>query len=534
MILGVVRVVPEADRHHREGFGAHQFALVATHRLAIVVKDLDRHAKALALNLATPHRQHGVAEHKAREDVGAARDRRQAHIALDRLVHIVKTFRHQRAAGRHDGAHGVELVGVFRSAAKLGQMVDELGRGAKVRHVFCVGVVEQDVAFVHKGRAIKQQQRGPHRQPRHQPVPHHPAAGGEVKHAVARLHIGMQAMLLDVLEQGAAGAMHDALGHAGGTRRIHDVQRVIEWQLSEFDLGDSQVRLQEGAPAACMGNALQHRLGLEVGHHHHALERRQPGHNGRYLVVAVDGLAVVKIAIDGNQHFRFGLTKTIEHALLAKIGRCGGEDRANARRGEHGNDGLRHVRHVGRYTVARGNAHLTQGGGKVSNLAIQLTPCVAQLDLVFAPEHQRFAAIATTQQVLCVVQTGLGVPAGARHAVAIFEHRLAGFANHLTEGPDCAPELLRLDDRPCMKRFVVAQIQSIARVCVLAERRHLAARNAFGRGRPQRLIKVARFSHGCLLCLYLIRLIIVNFRTAFASSRGEVPIFRSNGSSTQP
>jgi hypothetical protein len=57
-VLAAVGVVPEADRHHREGLGAHQLALLAAHRAAVVVEHVDRHAQPAALDLAAPHRQH--------------------------------------------------------------------------------------------------------------------------------------------------------------------------------------------------------------------------------------------------------------------------------------------------------------------------------------------------------------------------------------------------------------------------------------------------------------------------------------------
>ena len=75
----------------------------------------------------------------------------------------------------------------------------------------------------------------PLRQPADQPVPHHPAAGGEVEQGILALQVGVQAQLLDVLQQSAAGTVDNALGHAGGARRVEDVQRVVERNLSKCD-----------------------------------------------------------------------------------------------------------------------------------------------------------------------------------------------------------------------------------------------------------------------------------------------------------
>ena len=113
--------------------------------------------------------------------------------------------------------------------------VDVLGRRAEMGHLLGVGELPQDAAAVDERRAVVEQQRRAGRQPGHQPVPHHPAAGREVEQAVAGLEVAVQQMLLQVLQQRAAGAVHDALRHAGGARRVQDVQRMVERQLHVVD-----------------------------------------------------------------------------------------------------------------------------------------------------------------------------------------------------------------------------------------------------------------------------------------------------------
>ena len=44
-------------------------------------------------------------------------------------------------------------------------------------------------------------------------------------------------MFLEMLEQRAAGAVNDALGHTGRAGRIQDVQRVIERKALEGEVG---------------------------------------------------------------------------------------------------------------------------------------------------------------------------------------------------------------------------------------------------------------------------------------------------------
>ena len=83
-------------------------------------------------------------------------------------------------------------------------------------------------------RAVVEHQRGAAREAADQPVPHHPAAGGEVEQPVVPVQVRVQQVLLQVLEQRAAGAVHDALRRAGGARRVEDVHGVIEGQRGEL------------------------------------------------------------------------------------------------------------------------------------------------------------------------------------------------------------------------------------------------------------------------------------------------------------
>ena len=115
-----------------------------------------------------------------------------------------------------------------RGHLHLGDGVDELGRRAEMRHVFGRREIEEDVAAAQEGRAVEEQQRRLRGERAHEPVPHHPAAGGEVEDAIPGLHVAMQQVLLQVHQQDAARAVHDALGHARCAARVEDVERVVE------------------------------------------------------------------------------------------------------------------------------------------------------------------------------------------------------------------------------------------------------------------------------------------------------------------
>ena len=96
-------------------------------------------------------------------------------------------------------------------------------------------IVEEHAFRGVEWRTVVEQQRGTRGEAGDQPVPHHPAAGGEIEEPVGGLCVGIQHMLAQMLEQDAAGAMNDAFGNARRAGRIEDVERVIEGHLREGD-----------------------------------------------------------------------------------------------------------------------------------------------------------------------------------------------------------------------------------------------------------------------------------------------------------
>ena len=83
----------------------------------------------------------------------------------------------------------------------------------------------------------------------------------------------MQLLLAQVLEKRAAGAVHDALGHARGSRGEQDVQRVVERQLLEVDLV-AGLRRDEVVEALRARHPRYVRRGAHVGHDDRAQEAR--------------------------------------------------------------------------------------------------------------------------------------------------------------------------------------------------------------------------------------------------------------------
>ena len=72
MVPGPSFVFPETNRHHRKTTRANQFAFLATNRMSGIVKYLDRHAQASALDFAPINRSVGIANHEAGNDVRTA------------------------------------------------------------------------------------------------------------------------------------------------------------------------------------------------------------------------------------------------------------------------------------------------------------------------------------------------------------------------------------------------------------------------------------------------------------------------------
>ncbi len=158
-------------------------------------------------------------------------------------------------------------------------------------------------------------------------------------------------MLLQVLQQRTAGAMHDAFGHAGRAGGEQDEQRVLEGQALEGD-----VLASKAASASSIDDGVRHgggRLprGAEIVDHDGL---RTLGSFARIAWTFADVvlLAVVPVAVRRDEDDRLDLAEAVEHALFAEVRRAGRPDGADRGGGEHAGDGLRHVGHHRRDAVA--------------------------------------------------------------------------------------------------------------------------------------------------------------------------------------
>ena len=164
------------------------------------------------------------------------------------------------------------------------------------------------------------------------------------------------------------------------------------------------------------------------------------------------GLAGVEIAVGGEHHLGRDLAEPVEHALNAEIGRAGGPDGPEARRRQHRRHRLRHVGHEARDPVAGNDAGRLHRLGEARDEIVELAMAEAPADLVLAAEDDGVAVVAPAQQVLGVVEPGLGEELRARHLARVLDADGAGpLADHAREGPELAPEGFRLGDRPAIE-----------------------------------------------------------------------------------
>ena len=152
----------------------------------------------------------------------------------------------------------------------------------------------------------------------------------------------MQLMLLQVLKENAAGAMDDALRHAGGAARIENIERVIE-RLPGECRRCSRISGEEILPLNRARNGSLRNI--DIRDDDDALDRRDARRDLGNLVENGQRLRVVVIAVRGDQQLWSDLSETVDDSLRAEIGRARRPEGSEARSGQHPDDRLRHVGH---------------------------------------------------------------------------------------------------------------------------------------------------------------------------------------------
>ena len=114
-------------------------------------------------------------------------------------------------------------------------------------------------------------------------------------------------MLREVLQQNAAGPMHDAFWNAGGSGGIENIERMIERQacivdrVSRLPGPEIAERLGIGQP---LGEALRR---PDIVDDHHLLDRWQLLQHRLDLRAQLEDLAAIGIAVAGNEDPRLDL-----------------------------------------------------------------------------------------------------------------------------------------------------------------------------------------------------------------------------------
>ncbi|MCY1213579.1 hypothetical protein D9M72_253680 [compost metagenome] len=133
----------------------------------------------------------------------------------------------------------------------------------------------------------------------------------------------MQAVFLDVLQQGTAHAVDDAFGYPGGAAGVEDVQRLVEGHRGEVGFAAGLVEVVPQGDTGAGGEVGWACLGTGVGDHHQLF---QPGHaleDFAELGGQVQVLAGIAVTGGGNQHPGLDLAKAVDHTLGAEVRRAG-------------------------------------------------------------------------------------------------------------------------------------------------------------------------------------------------------------------
>ena len=215
MVALRVAISPKAERLRGERGAIDQLALLSNRRAAsILAQNLDLHTQYGTLDLAAIDRLGRNPADKAAHDIGTARQGCQADIGFNLLVNIVEALVNQRRSGHPNRIQRGQIFGLFDAELCFGQRFKILGRYPKKAQSMPRRQPPKHARVWGKRRAVVEQQRRAKPQARHQPVPHHPAAGGEKEQPIALAQIVVVAMLNQLLEDDP-GAVHDTLWLAG-------------------------------------------------------------------------------------------------------------------------------------------------------------------------------------------------------------------------------------------------------------------------------------------------------------------------------
>ncbi len=317
---------------------------------------------------------------------------------------------------------------------------------AEHRDPLAFGDAPENAGIGVQRRAVVEHDRCARRECRDEPVPHHPTGRREIEHDVAGPNVRVQHVLLAVLEQRAARAVHDAFGHARGAGGIQNVERMRERHGFGLEL---RVGLDEVGEQHPVRQPAQLRCAVAIRDHDDRAQLGQPRGDRADERQRVDALAVVEVAIRREQHLRLDLPEAIENRVRSEVRRARRPDGADARGREHRDDGFGSIRDESRDAVAAADAERAQACRDTGDLPREIAPAELAALAALVRGHDRGARAMRLQQVRGEAQRRAFEPARAGHLVAVLEHRRVVRARtDAAKSPDGFPKLRRLRDAP--------------------------------------------------------------------------------------
>ncbi len=303
----------------------------------------------------------------------------------------------------------------------------------------------------------------------------------------------MQGVIEQPVDQRAAVAVHDRLGHAGGAGGIDHPDRVIERQLLERH---GRVALDHRGPGT---GTRQCRAVIQVRQQHQVLQGGQVVAQAGDHIQAVEILAAVAVAVHRDHHLRIDLLKAVEHAAGAHVRRTAGPDRADAGAGQERHHRFRNIGQVGHHPVAGAHAQAAQAGGGGGDLPVQLAPgeglAASQLGAGFNGRAARVADM-KAEHLLGEIQAGTLEPFGAGHGVAVQHPGIGLRMANIEVFPERRVEALQLVHRPVPELRVIAETQPFLGLQPAHVVGQAAVGHAVGVRRPERRRRVVVAVHG--------------------------------------
>ena len=241
--------------------------------------------------------------------------------------------------------------------------------------------------------------------------------------------------------------MHNRLGRAGRSRRIHDVERVVEIGWLELRL---RGRVVEQVGVFDDRGVRQLACGSRKRDADDLLDTRNLLEHAVHLRVEREALPVVVVAVGDDEQLRPHLPEAVHDSLRAKVRRAGSPDAARRGRCQHQHQRLDTVRDERRHACSLAQPERAQAGLRARHPQAQLAACQTHVVAPFGAADDCGEFVVAHQQILGVVEARAGEPACARHR-RLGQYRVVAAAGaQPRELPEVGPERFHLVERPAV------------------------------------------------------------------------------------